>query len=148
MKLLGILMLFFALQVSASNPAGVVVHILPDELVLSSSCIAKADIQSKEFSILYVCKDSQNISYFYNFRLNNIDLVADFKKTSTDVVVSKSRFESYTLYEITAKNAEKKSIKFVSYCTKKVCLDLVSDDEYEKSVQESITSQLRGVVVH
>ena len=82
--------------------------------------------------------------YFYNFRLNNIDLVADFNKSSTDVVINESQFNSYTLYELTAINSDDRPIKFVSYCTKELCLDLVSDDELEKSVQDSITSQLRG----
>ncbi|GAA6173507.1 hypothetical protein NBRC116592_31770 [Colwellia sp. KU-HH00111] len=144
MKLLSVLALFFSFQVFAYSKDGVVVHILPDELTLSSSCVAKADLQSKEFSIIYACKDSKNTMYFYNFRLNNVDLVADFKDISTDLVVNKSQFKSYTLYELTAKNSDEKPIKFVSYCTKEVCLDLVSDDEYEKSIQDSITSQLRG----
>ena len=144
MKFLSVLVLFATFQVSAFSKGGVVVHILPDELVLSSSCVARADIQSKEFSIIYACKDSQNTMYFYNFRLNNVDLVADFKKSSTDVVVNERQFKSYTLYELTAKNSDNKPIKFVSYCTKELCLDLVSDDEYEKSIQDSITSQLRG----
>ena len=144
MKLLSVLVLLVTFQAFASSKAGVMVHILPDRLMLSSSCVARADMESKEFSILYVCKDSKETMYFYNFRLNNVDLVADFKKTSTDVAVNKSQFNSYTLYELSAKNSENKPKKFVSYCTKKLCLDLVSDDEYEQSVQDSITSQLRG----
>ncbi|WP_444996731.1 hypothetical protein [Aliikangiella sp. IMCC44359] len=144
MKILIGLLLLLAFQASASSQDGIVVHILPDKLVLSSSCVARADIQSKEFSIIYACKDSKNTMYFYNFRLNNVDLVADFKKNSTEVVINESQFNSYTLYELTAKNSDNKPIKFVSYCTKKLCLDLVSDDEYEKSIQDSITSQLRG----
>ncbi|MDG1751918.1 MAG: hypothetical protein P8I03_09700 [Thalassotalea sp.] len=144
MKFLSVLVLFITFQVSAFSKEGVVVHILPDQLVLSSSCVARADIQSNEFSIIYACKDSKNIMYFYNFRLNNIDLVADFNKSSTDVVVNESQFNSYTLYELTAINSDDRPIKFVSYCTKELCLDLVSDDEFEKSVQDSITSQLRG----
>ncbi|WDE10400.1 hypothetical protein [Thalassomonas haliotis] len=144
MKTLIGLVLLLAFQASASSQDGIVVHILPDKLVLSSSCVARADIQSKEFSIIYACKDSKNTMYFYNFRLNNVDLAADFKKNSTEVVINESQFNSYTLYELTAKNSDNKPIKFVSYCTKELCLDLVSDDEYEKSIQDSITSQLRG----
>lgn len=144
MKTLSLVLLLISFHVFANAQDGVVVQILPDELVLSNSCVARADIQSKEFSLLYACKDSQSRMYFYNFRLNNIDLVADFKKGSTEVVVNKSQFKSYTLYELTAKNSENKPIKFVSYCTKELCLDLVSDNEYEKSIQDSITSQLRG----
>lgn len=144
MKVLSLVLLLISFHVSAHAQDGVVVHILPDKLVLSNSCVARADIQSKEFSLLYACKDSKNIMYFYNFRLNDADLVAEFKKDSTDVVVNKSHFKSYTLYEISAKNADNKPIKFVSYCTKELCLDLVSDDEFEKSIQDSITSQLRG----
>jgi hypothetical protein len=131
-------------HVTAKEEHGVVVRILPDKLVLSNSCSAMADLQSKEFSIIYACEDSHSRKYFYNFRLNNVDLVADFQKDSTDVVVNKTQFNSYTLYELTAKNSENKPIKFVSYCTKELCLDLVSDNEYEKSIQDSITSQLRG----
>lgn len=143
MKFLSIVLLFISLHVSGNSQEGVVVKILPDTLVLSKSCAARADLQSKEFSIIYACKDSQNRMYFYNFRLNNVDLVDDFQKNSTDVVVNKSQFKSYTLYELTAKNTDNKPIKFVSYCTKELCLDLVSDNEYEKSIQDSITSQLR-----
>lgn len=132
------------LNVSAKETSGVVVKILPDTLVLNSSCKAMADLVAKDFSILYACKDSLQRMYFYNFRLNDIDLVADFKMSSTDVEVNKSQFKSYTLYELTAKNSDNKPIKFVSYCTKELCLDLVSDNEYEKSIQDSITSQLRG----
>ncbi|MBE0368504.1 hypothetical protein [Pseudoalteromonas aurantia] len=144
MKVFTIALLFIAFNLSAKEERGVVVKILPDPLTLDSSCKAMADLVAQDFSILYACKDSFQRMYFYNFRLNNIDLVADFKKSSTDVVVNKSQFKSYTLYELTAKNPDNKPIKFVSYCTKELCLDLVSDNEYEKSVQDSITSQLRG----
>lgn len=144
MKFLSVLALLMTFQVYAVSKNGVAVHILPDKLVLSSSCVARANIQAKEFSLLYACKDSNNTPYFYNFRSNDVDLVTEFKKDSTDVVVNKSQFKSYTLYEISAKNTDNKSIKFVSYCTKALCLDLVSDDEYEQSIQDSITSQLRN----
>lgn len=144
MKIFSIIILFTAFNLSAKEVSGVVVKILPDSLVLDSSCKAMADLVAKDFSILYACKDSFQRAYFYNFRLNDIDLVADFKKTSINVVVNKSQFKSYTLYELTATNSDNKPIKFVSYCTKELCLDLVSDNEYEKSIQDSITSQLRG----
>lgn len=144
MKIFSILLLLITFNISAKETSGVVVNILPDSLVLNSSCKAMADLKAKDFSILYACKDSFQRMYFYNFRLNDIDLVGDFKKKSTDVVVNKSQFKSYTLYELTAKNSDNNPIKFVSYCTKELCLDLVSDNEYEKSIQDSITSQLRG----
>ena len=144
MKIFAIVLLLFTFNLSAKEKNGVVVKILPDALVLDSSCKAMADLVAKDFSILYACKDSFQRMYFYNFRLNDIDLLADFKKSSTDVVVNKSQFKSYTLYELTAKNSKNKPIRFVSYCTKELCLDLVSDNEYEKSIQDSITSQLRG----
>ncbi|OUL56655.1 hypothetical protein [Pseudoalteromonas ulvae] len=144
MKIFTIVLLFITFNLSAKEESGVIVKILPDYLVLNSSCKAMADLVAQDFSILYACTDSFQRMYFYNFRLNNIDLVADFKKDSTDVVVNISQFKSYTLYEITAKNSDNKPIKAVSYCTKELCLDLVSDDEYEKSIQDSITSQLRG----
>ena len=144
MKFFNIVLLLMTFNVSAKEVHGVAVKIFPDTLILNSSCKAMADLVAKDFSILYACKDSFQRIYFYNFRLNDIDLVADFKKSSTDVVVNKSQIKSYTLYEITAKNTDNKPIKFVSYCTKELCLDLVSDNEYEKSIQDSITSQLRG----
>lgn len=144
MKIFTIVLLFITFNLSAKEESGVVVKILPDSLVLNSSCKAMADLVAQDFSILYACKDSLKRMYFYNFRLNNIDLVADFKKGSTEVVVNKSQFKSYTLYELTAKNADNKPIEFVSYCTKELCLDLVSDNEFDKSVKASITSQLRG----
>lgn len=144
MKIYTTVLLLIAFNLSAKEERGVVVNILPDSLVLNSSCKAMADLVAQDFSILYACKDSSQRMYFFNFRLNNIDLVADFKKNSTEVVVSESLFKSYTLYELTAKNLDNKPIKFVSYCTKALCLDLVSDNEYDKSIQDSITSQLRG----
>jgi hypothetical protein len=144
MKIFTTILLFIAFNLSAEEEGGVVVKILPDPLVLNSSCKATVDLVAKDFSVLYACKDSFQRMYFYNFRLNDIDLVADFKASSTDVVVNKSQFKSYTLYELTAKNSDNKPIKFVSYCTKALCLDLVSDNEFEKSIQDSITSQLRG----
>jgi hypothetical protein len=144
MKFFALISLLITFNVSAKEEHGVVVKILPDSLILNSSCKAMADLVAKDFSILYACKDSFQRMYFYNFRLNDIDLVADFKKSSIDVVVNKSKFKSYTLYELTAKNADNKPIKFVSYCTNELCLDLVSDNEYEKEIQDSITSQLRG----
>jgi len=49
---------------------------------------------------------------------------------------------SYTLYEITGKDSNGDQQQSVHYCTKELCLDLVG--EYEKSVEESITSQLQG----
>lgn len=144
MKMFTIVLLFLAFNLSAKEESGVIVKILPDSLVLNSSCKAMADLVAQDFSILYACNDSSGRMYFYNFRLNNIDLIADFKQNSTDVVVNESKFKSYTLYELTAKNADNKLIKFVSYCTKELCLDLVSDNEYDKSIQDAITSQLRG----
>lgn len=144
MKIFSIALLLISFQASASNLSGIAVQILPNKLILSKSCVARADLQAKEFSIIYSCTDSKGRMYFYNFRLNNIDLVADFQKNQKDVVVNKSQFNSYTLYELTAKNSDNKPIKFVSYCTKSLCLDLVSDNEFDNSVQDSITSQLRG----
>jgi len=144
MKIFSIMLLLITFHVSAKEENGVVVSILPDQLVLSNNCIAIADLKSKELSIIYACEDSLSQKYFFNFRLNNIDLVADFKRESTDVVVKESQFNSYTLYELTAKNSDNNTIKFVSYCTKELCLDLVSDNEFEKSIQDSITAQLGG----
>ncbi|GAW98005.1 MULTISPECIES: hypothetical protein [Colwellia] len=77
-----------------------------------------------------------------DFRLNDIDLVADFEKNSAEVDVNEIKFKAYTLYEILAKSEDGEEFKFVSYCTKDVCLDLVGD--YEQSVKASITSQLGG----
>lgn len=144
MRILTAILLLISVQAFANKQEGVVVNILPDKLILSNTCAARADLESQEFSIIYACKDSQDRRYFYNFRLNNIDLVADFKKSSTEVVVNKTHFKPYTLVELTAKNADNKPIKFVSYCTKALCLDLVSDNEFEASVQAAITAQLQG----
>mgnify|MGYP000648644065 CR=1 FL=1 len=144
MKNVSIVLLLMSFHVFANQQQGVAVQILPDKLLLSDSCVARADLKAKEFSVIYACYDSQSRMYFYNFRLNNIDLVADFKKNQTDVVVNKSQFNSYTLYELTAKNSDNKPIRFVSYCTESLCLDLVSDNEYDKSIQDAITSQLGG----
>ena len=145
MKMFVLILLLFSFHSSATPiEEGVVVKILPDKLILPIDCETWADLQAKEFSILYSCKDSYNRKYFFNFRLNNMDLVADFKRESTDVVVKESKFKSYTLYELTAKNSDNNKIKLVSYCTKDLWLDLVSDNEYEKSIQDAITLQLRG----
>jgi hypothetical protein len=144
MKALSLILLLGCCSASAKENSGVVVKILPDTLVLDQSCRAIADVEAKTFSLIYACKDVNNTMYFYNFRPNNIDIVADFKKSASDVVVNKNQFGVYTLFELSAINAEKTPIKFVTYCNVTTCLDLVSDNEYDKSVQEAITAQLRG----
>lgn len=146
MKNFGVILLLFVFHSSAKAEKGVVVNILPDKLILSADCEVQANLQRlqsqpENFSVLYICKNSDNGRYFLDFRLNNIDLVANFKRRSTDVVVNKSKFKSYIFYELMAKGSNGKQSKFVSYCTKELCLDLVG--EYEKSIKASITSQLQ-----
>ena len=142
MKIFGIILLLISFHSAAIDQNGVAVKILPDKLTLPIDCESWANLEAEDFSILYTCKNSENKKYFLNFRLNNIDIVADFKRNTTDVVVNESQFKSYTVYEITAKNSNGIQLMPVSYCTKKICLDLVG--EYEKSVKDSITSQLQG----
>lgn len=147
MKTFSIIFIFFTFHSSAMAEKGVVVNILPDKLTLSIDCEAQVNLQRlklqpEKFSVGYSCKNMKNGSYYMDFRLNDIDLVADFEKNSAEVDVNEIKFKSYTLYEITAKSEGGEKFKFVSYCTKDVCLDLVGD--YEQSVKASITSQLRG----
>ena len=142
MKILGIILILITFNSSAKSEKGVVVKILPDKLVLSIDCEAKANLLEEKASVLYTCKNSEGGKYFMDFRLNDLDLVADFKRSSTDVIVNESQFKSYTLYEISAMDSKGNPQKFVSYCTKEVCLDLVGD--YEQSIKAAITSQLRG----
>jgi len=147
MKTLGIILLFFTFHSSAMAEKGVVVNILPDKLTLPINCEAQVKLQRlksqpEKFSIGYSCKSASNRIYYMDFRLNDVDIVADFEKNSAEVDVNEIKFKSYTLYEIAAKSKSGEEFKFVSYCTKDVCLDLVGD--YEQSVKASITSQLRG----
>jgi len=142
MKIFATILLLFTFHSSANTAKGIVVNILPDKLTLSIDCQARADLLREKASIIFICKNSEKGQYFLDFRLNDEDLVTSFKRNSTDVVVNESVFNSYTLYEISAKDSNDKQIKFVSYCTKELCLDLVG--EYEKSVKDSITLQLQG----
>jgi len=144
MKIFSIILLFITFNTSAMAVKGVVVNILPDKLTLSIDCEAQVKLQRlksepEKFSVGYSCK---NGSYYMDFRLNDVDIVADFEKNSAEVAVNETMFKTYTLYEILAKSEGGEEFKFVSYCTKDVCLDLVGD--YEQSVKSSITSQLRG----
>ena len=146
MKIFSIILLFITFHSSAMAKKGVVVNILPDKLTLSIDCEAQVKLQRlksepEKFSVGYSCKNSKNGSYYLDFRLNDIDIVADFEKNSAEVDVNETTFKAYTLYEILAKSEDGEEFKFVSYCTKDVCLDLVGD--YEQSVKASITSQLR-----
>jgi hypothetical protein len=142
MKFFGIILLLITFHSSAYTEKGVVVKILPDKLTLSIDCEVNADLLQEKASVFYTCKNSDDGMYFLDFRLNDGDLVADFERSSTDVVVNEIKFKSYILYELTAKDSNGNPEKFVSYCTKEVCLDLVGD--YENSIKDSITSQLRG----
>ncbi|NMR27312.1 hypothetical protein HH219_17520 [Pseudoalteromonas sp. NEC-BIFX-2020_015] len=147
MKILSATLLLFTFHSSVMAEQGVIVNILPDKLTLSISCEAQIRLQQLKtqpeiFSVGYSCKSATNTSYYMDFRLNDVDIVSDFEKGSTEVEVNKIKFNSYTLYEIAAKSKDGKALKFVSYCTKDICLDLVGD--YEQSVKASITSQLRG----
>ena len=67
MKIFTVVLLFIAFNLSAKEESGVVVKILPDSLVLNSSCKAMADLVAQDFSILYACKDSVQRMYFYNY---------------------------------------------------------------------------------
>jgi hypothetical protein len=147
MKILSIILLFITFQSTAMAEKGLVVNILPDKLTLSIDCEAQVKLQllktePKKFSVGYSCKNSTNGSYYMDFRLNDIDIVADFDDGLAKVDVNKTKFKSYTLYELFIESEKGEKLKFVSYCTKDVCLDLVGN--YEKEVKDSITSQLRG----
>lgn len=146
MKTLGLILLFLTFHSPAMAEKGVVVNILPDKLTLSINCEAQVKLQRlksqpEKFSIGYSCKSASNESYYMDFRLNDVDIVADFEKNSAKIDVTTIKFKSYTLYEIVAKSEDGEEFKFVSYCTREVCLDLVGG--YEQSVKASITSQLR-----
>jgi hypothetical protein len=142
MKIFGIILLLISFHSSAVDEKGVVVKILPDKLTLSIDCEARTDLRAERPYVFYTCKNSDNGMYFLEFRLNDMDLVADFKRNSPNAVVNESKFKSYSLFEITAKDSNGKQQKSVHYCTKELCLDLVGD--YEQSIQSSITSQLQG----
>lgn len=142
MKLLSILLLLITFHSAAKAINGVVVKILPDTIVLPASCEARTNLQAKKAFVFYSCKNSDNTMYFMEFRLNDGDLVASFKRNSPDVVINESTFKSYSLYEITGKDAEGNQQTSAHYCTKELCLDLVG--QYEELLKASITSQLKG----
>ena len=50
-----------------------------------------------------------------DFRLNDMDIVADFNDGSAKVDVSKTKFKSYTLYELFIERKDGEKFKFVSY---------------------------------
>ena len=147
MKIFSIILLLLSFQSYATAEKGVVVNILPDKLTLSINCEAQVKLQRlitepKKFSVGYSCKNSTNGSYYMDFRLNDMDIVADFSDGAAKMDVNKTKFNSYTLYELFIESKKGEKFTFVSYCTKDVCLDLVGN--YEKEVKDSITSQLRG----
>lgn len=138
MKIFNILILFITFHFSAMAETGFVVKIFPDKLTFPLNCETRADHKVKELSILYICKNSNNKNYFMNFRLNNIDIAANPIVTE----IKESKFKSYTVYDVTDKDPNNGNPRHhVSFCTKEVCLDLVGD--YEQSIKESITAQLR-----
>lgn len=146
MKIVAALLLLISFNSFAIEEKGFDVKILPDTLTLPLGCVADIKLKRlksnpKKFSVGYACKGDNIGKYYMDFRLNDIDIVADFKDGGAKVDVKKSKFKSYTLYEITTKD-QGKVFKFVSYCTTDVCLDLVGD--YKPSIKTWITSQLRG----
>ncbi|MEH6711530.1 hypothetical protein [Paraglaciecola polaris] len=139
MKTLIITLLLLSFHSYAMAEKGFVVKIFPDKLTFPIDCETRADFQAKELSILYICQNSTNQNYFFNFRPNNIDIAAN----PIIVEIKESKFKSYTIYEVTDKDPDNgKQRQSISYCTKEACLDLVGD--YEQSIKDSITSQLRG----
>ena len=142
MKIFGsILLLLVTFHSSAKAEKGVVVKILPDKLTLSIDCEARTDLQAEQPFVFFTCKNSDDGMYFMEFRLNDKGLAASFNSNSPNTVVNESQFKAYTLYEITAKDANGQQQESAHYCTKELCLDLVG--EYEKSVKDSITAQLQ-----
>lgn len=147
MKSFSIILLLLSFHSYAIDKKGVVVNIFPDKLTLSIDCEAQVKLQRlktelEKFSVGYSCKNSTNGSYYLDFRLHDVDIVADFDDGSSKVDVNKTKFKSYTLYELFIESKKGEKFKFVSYCTTDVCLDLVGN--YEKEVKDSITSQLGG----
>ncbi len=139
MKTLVVTLLLLSFHSYAMAEKGFVVKIFPDKLTFPIDCETRADFQAEELSILYICKNSINQNYFFNFRPNNIDIAAN----PIIVEIKESKFKSYTIYEITDKDPDNgKQRQYISYCTKETCLDLVGD--YGQSIKDSITSQLRG----
>jgi len=141
MKIFAMILLLFTFNSSATVEKGVAVKILPDQLTLSIGCVAQTNLQAKKPFLFYTCKNSKNGRYFMEFRLNESDLAANFKRHSPDAIINKSTFKSYTVYDIVGKDSNGDQQKSIHYCTKELCLDLVG--EYEQSVKESITSQLQ-----
>ena len=137
MKIIGVVLLLLNCVSPAKAEKGVVIKIFPDKLIFPSDCETWADPQAKEFSILLTCNNSVNQKYFFNFRLNNID----FTSAPNVIEVNKTRFKSYTVYEITDKGQNGENRKSFHFCTREVCLDLVA--EFEIAVKQSIMSQLQ-----
>ena len=141
MKILAVILLLTPFLASAKTEKGVIANVLPDKLILSMNCEARTNLHAKKPFLFYTCKNLNDGKYFMEFRLNDSDIAASFRKNSPDVVINESLFKSYTLYEIGGKNAKGEPLRSAHYCTKDLCLDLVAD--YEVSVKESITSQLK-----
>lgn len=137
MKTLTILSLFFSFSLLANTKEGVAIKIFPERLIFPKSCETSANPKSNEFSILLTCRNSTNEKYFFNFRLNNIDLAEGVNVLK----INEIKIKSYTRYELTDKGPDGNQRTSYHFCTKDVCLDLVAD--YEESVVSSITSQLK-----
>ncbi len=76
MKTLVVTLLLLSFHSYAMAEKGFVVKIFPDKLTFPIDCETRADFQAEELSILYICKNSINQNYFFNFRPNNIDIAA------------------------------------------------------------------------
>jgi hypothetical protein len=137
MKIFGMLLLIFTSHATAVADKGIVIKIFSDSLVFPTNCETWADPLAAEFSLLLTCKNSVNKKYYFNFRLNNLD----FTKSPIIIDVTETKLKSYTFYELIDKAPNGNLRKTAHYCTKYVCLDLVG--EFDKSVKDSITSQLQ-----
>lgn len=146
MKTLSLILLLISFHSFAATEQGFVVNILPTKLTLPIDCEAQVKLQRlksepKKFSVGYSCGNKESGSYYIDFRLNDVDIVADFEKNSAEIEVDKTKFNGYTLFEIWSKSKSGEEFTFVSYCTDDVCLDLVGN--YKQSVKDAITVQLK-----
>lgn len=142
MKTITIILLLITFTAAAKAEKGVVVKVLPDKITLPVSCEAQTNLKAKNPYLFYTCRNASQGLYFLEFRLNDGNLVENFKKNSPNIVINESQFTVYSLYDINGEDTKGNKQISAHYCTQELCLDLVGD--YEQSLKASITSQLKG----
>jgi hypothetical protein len=140
-KVFSLFLLVFAFDALGKEEIGVVVKILPDKLILPLNCVAHANLQNENFTVSYSCLNQSNQTYYFDFRVNDRDVLSQLNRSINVIDVTETEIGKYTTYDITVKNSYNNESKITSVCTKDICLDLFG--YYDELMKDSILKQLR-----